>query len=90
MIRTSWGTALKAAGVEHCTRHDLRHTAITWGMSRGMSTWEAAGFFGVSVDLIERVYGHHSPSYLADAAAKMSESGRSSQFEAVRRQADGR
>ena len=74
-VKSAWRTAIKAAGIEHCTRHDLRHTAITWGMSRGMSTWEAAGFFGVSVDLIERVYGHHSPSYLADAAAKMSESG---------------
>ena len=39
-----------------------------------MTAWEAAGYLGVSIDLIERTYGHHSPSYLADAAAKMSES----------------
>ena len=89
-VKTAWRTALAEAGIDHCTRHDLRHTAITWGMSRGMSTWEAAGFFGVSIDLIERCYGHHSPSYLADAAAKMSESGRSSRFEALRRQASER
>ena len=83
-VKSAWGTTLKAAGIEHCTKHDLRHTAITWGMSRGMTTWEVAGYVGVSFDLIERVYGHHSPSYLADAAAKMSESGRDPRFKALR------
>ena len=83
-VKSAWRTTLKATGIEHCTRHDLRHTAITWGMSRGMTTWEAAGFFGVSVDLIERVYGHHAPDYLAGAAAKMSESVVHHRFKSLR------
>lgn len=49
---------------DHCTRHDLRHTAITWAMRNGVDKWEAAGFFGVGLDMIERVYGHHHPDYL--------------------------
>lgn len=89
-VKSAWRTTIKAAGVEHCTKHDLRHTAITWGMSRGMTTWEAAGYFGVSIDLIERVYGHHSPTYLADAAAKMSESGRPPRFKGLRAVDGGR
>jgi integrase len=43
------------------TPHTLRHTAITWAMQRGVKAYDAADFFGVSQELIERVYGHHSP-----------------------------
>ncbi len=51
--------------------HSLRHTAITWGLQRGMELWQASGYFGVSVEVLDRVYGHHSPNHLRDAAAKM-------------------
>ena len=70
-VKRAWRTALAEAGIEHCTRHDLRHTAITWAMQRGMDRWQAAGFFGVTVDVIESTYGHHHPDYLRDAAKVM-------------------
>jgi integrase len=43
------------------TPHTLRHTAVTWAMQGGADLWEAAGFFGISVETLERVYGHHRP-----------------------------
>lgn len=58
-IKSAWRTALKEAGIDHCTPHDLRRTAVTWAMQRGADKWAAAGFFGLSLDMLERVYGHH-------------------------------
>lgn len=37
-------------------------------MQRGVSAWEAAGYLGMSTEMIERVYGHHSPEHLRKAA----------------------
>jgi integrase len=48
--------------------HTLRHTAATWLMQRGVPAWEAAGYLGMSTEMIERVYGHHSPEHLRKAA----------------------
>lgn len=48
--------------------HTLRHTAATWLMQRGVPAWEAAGYLGMSTEMIERVYGHHSPDHLRGAA----------------------
>ncbi len=45
------------------TPHVLRHTAVTWAMQNGADKWEVSGFFGVSPETVERVYGHHSPSH---------------------------
>ncbi len=28
-VKSAWTAALKASGIEHCTKHDLRHTSIT-------------------------------------------------------------
>ena len=47
-VKTAWRTALAASGIEHCTPHDLRRTAITWAMQRGADKWAAAGFFGLT------------------------------------------
>ena len=70
-VKKAWGTALKASGIEHCTRHDLRHTAITWALQNGADRWHAAGYFGITLDMLERVYGHHHPDYLQSAVAAM-------------------
>src|SRR5438128_5597346 len=37
-------------------------------MQNGVSMWRAAGFLGMSVETLDRVYGHHHPDYLSDAA----------------------
>ncbi|WP_316174130.1 MULTISPECIES: site-specific integrase [unclassified Bradyrhizobium] len=51
--------------------HTLRHTAATWLMLNGTSIWDAAGYLGMTVEVLERVYGHHHPDYQASAAARI-------------------
>ena len=70
-VKTAWKTALAEAGIAHCTRHDLRHTAITWAMRAGADKWAAAGFFGITTDMLESTYGHHHPDHLKSAVDAM-------------------
>ena len=70
-VKTAWRTALREAGIAHATKHDLRHTAITWAMQNGADKWAACGFFGLSLDMLERVYGHHHPDHLRSAVEAM-------------------
>ncbi len=67
-IKRAWATA--SAGLD-VTPHTLRHTAITWAMQRGVKLADAAGFFGVSMETLERVYWHHHPDYQASAVEAM-------------------
>ena len=48
--------------------HTLRHTAATWMMQAGADLWEAAGYLGMSVKMLEENYGHHHPDHLRRAA----------------------
>jgi len=41
-------------------------------MQLGVSTWEAAGFLGMSEKTLRDVYGHHHPDYLHGAANAIS------------------
>jgi integrase len=43
--------------------HTLRHTCATWLMQAGVEPWQAAGFLGMTVEMLERTYGHHSPTF---------------------------
>lgn len=70
-VKTAWATAMRISGIAHATRHDLRHTAITWALQRGMDRWAASGFFGVSLDVLENVYGHHDPQHIRNALDMM-------------------
>jgi len=56
-----------AAGLPDVTPHILRHTAATWMMQAGTDKWEAAGYLGMSVETLERHYGHHHPDFLKKA-----------------------
>jgi integrase len=51
--------------------HTLRHTGVTWGMQSGMDIWLASGYFGMTVEVLLNVYGHHHPDHLREAATKM-------------------
>jgi len=46
----------------------LRHTCSTWLMQAGVETWEAAGFLGMTVEMLDRVYGHHSLTFQKEAS----------------------
>jgi integrase len=72
-VRKSFAAAVPAARIgRHVTPHILRHTAATWAMQRGVNIWDAAGWLGMSPELLERVYGHHHPDFQRDVAEKMS------------------
>jgi hypothetical protein len=38
-------------------------------MQSGADRWQAAGYLGMSVEMLEKVYGHHHPDYLQAAVA---------------------
>jgi integrase len=59
--------------------HSLRHTAATWLMQGGIDIWAAAGFLGMTVETLERNYGHHHPDYMQDAANALSRGRRKSE-----------
>ena len=49
----------------------LRHTAATWLMQKGADPWQAAGYLGMSLEVLLNTYGHHHPDYLSDAVEKI-------------------
>jgi len=68
-VKTAFKSATRLAGIkDSVTPHTLRHTAATWLMQAGVDMWEAAGFLGMSVEMLIRVYGHHHPAHLRTAA----------------------
>ncbi|HEY5081559.1 MAG TPA: tyrosine-type recombinase/integrase [Bauldia sp.] len=68
-MKTAFASGVRQAGLSgKVTAHTLRHTAATWLMQAGVDVWEAAGFLGMSVQILERVYGHHHPAHLRSAA----------------------
>jgi integrase len=68
-IKKGFKAACSRAGLHDVTPHTLKHTAITWAMQNGIDLWQASGFFATSVPTLIRVYGHHHPDYMRDAAA---------------------
>jgi len=67
-LRRSWYAARQRAELgADVTPHVLRHTAATWLMQAGVRTWEAAGYLGMSVEVLERVSGHHHPEHMNKA-----------------------
>ncbi len=68
-VKTGFAHAVAIAGLEgKVTPHTLRHTAATWLMQLGVPIWQAAGYLGMSVQTLERTYGHHHPDYMRGAA----------------------
>ncbi|WP_164897758.1 MULTISPECIES: site-specific integrase [unclassified Mesorhizobium] len=73
-INKSFRTARKAAGLgPDVTPHIFRHTAATWLMQAGADVWQAAGFLGITVDVLIDTYGHHHPDFQADAVEKITQ-----------------
>jgi len=70
-IKRAFPAVVKSAGLESVTPHTLKHTAITWALQNGATTWHCAGFFGTSQATIEKTYGHHAPDYMESALQAM-------------------
>jgi hypothetical protein len=76
-VKNAFRSAVELANLPgKITPHTLRHTAATWLMQRGVPIWEAAGFLGMSPEVLQDTYGHHHPDYLQGAAAAISQKGR--------------
>ena len=69
-IRKGFAAAAKDAGLgPDVTPHTLRHTAATWLMQQGTDAWEAAGYLGMTIEMLSQRYGHHHPDHLSGARA---------------------
>ena len=67
-IKKGFAAACERAGIKGASPHTLKHTACTWIMQRGVDPWQAAGFLSTSVETLLRVYGHHHPDFMRQAA----------------------
>jgi integrase len=72
-VRKGFAAAVTAAGLpttgaDRITPHVLRHTAATWAMQNGADLWQAAGFLGMTVEMLQDRYGHHHPDFQREAA----------------------
>lgn len=66
-ISKAHAAAVADAGFESdVTPHTWRHCAATWLLQRGKRPIDIADFLGMTVDVLMRVYGHHSPHHAAD------------------------
>jgi integrase len=67
-VKKGFAAACRRAGLEGVTPHTLRHTCATWLMQKGTEPWQASGFLSMSMETLQRVYGHHHPDYQREAA----------------------
>ena len=71
-IRTGFEGCVRDAGLpSEITPHFMRHTAATWLMEGGVEMWEAAAYLGMSVQTLEKHYGHHRETHQAAATKAM-------------------
>jgi integrase len=54
--------AASARKFRQATPHTLRHTCTTWLVAKGLPFADVGGWVGMSVEMVERTYGHHSPA----------------------------
>jgi integrase len=72
-VKKAFKHARQRAGLDETViPHSLRHTAATWLMQAGVEMWDAAGFLGMTVEVLSRTYSHHHPSYQNSAAEGIS------------------
>lgn len=77
-IRRGYASVVADAGLDaRITPHWHRHTAATWLMEANVPLQRAAQYLGMSVQTLEKHYGHHRPDFQSDVGAAISRGGRS-------------
>jgi integrase len=71
-IKTGFRSTVRRAGLSGVTPHVLRHTAATWMVQRNVPVGMIAAWLGNTEQMIQSVYGHHSPEWLRQAAEAFS------------------
>jgi integrase len=67
-IKKGFAAACRRADIEGATPHTLRHTAATWLMQKGVSLTMASEYLSMTEATLRRVYWHHHPDYMREAA----------------------
>lgn len=74
-VKTAFGRAVRLSKLSmdqgSVSPHTLRHTAATWLMQNGCDPWQAAGYLGMSLEVLLNTYGHHHPDHMKDAVSKI-------------------
>jgi integrase len=69
-IRKSFANALKAAKIENCRYHDLRHTAASHLAMNGATQGELMAILGHKTPTMTRRYAHYSQTHLSNLMQK--------------------
>lgn len=68
-IKNAFNKAVKRAGIEHATIHDIRHTSAVWMAGAGVSLEKISEYLGhTDINVTKRVYARYRPDHLKDAA----------------------
>jgi integrase len=65
----------EGASLLDVTPHTLRHSAVTWAMQGGVDPYDAGGYFGLTLGMIQRTYGHHHPDHLSGVGEALTRAG---------------
>lgn len=68
-VKTAMAAACKRAGIREISAHVLKHSSITWMLNDHMTFEQIAMKTHTSKEIIQRVYGHLSPQFVAAAAS---------------------
>jgi integrase len=68
-VRKASGLTTEQGALFDPVKHHLRHTATTWLLQAGVAIWEVAGYVGMSPEILDKVYGHHTPDRQSHAAS---------------------
>lgn len=70
--RKTWARACQMSGLpKSVTPHVLRHTAVTWMMLAGNDPYDVAAYVGMSLKMLDDVYGHHHPDHQKKLASRI-------------------
>jgi len=75
-VANATAAAAREAGLEGVSPHVLRHTAASWAMQGGANVYAAADYLGMTVETLERTYGHMRPGHHAGVTRAIEGNGR--------------